>query len=187
MKIGFFGGSFNPPTIAHYNLIKQALIQYSFDKVYFVPVNNYYPKANLIDIKDRINMLKKMCEKDEKIDVSDIEKDINSRCTTIDVLRKIEQKYDKDEIFFFMGEDNFVKMKDWKDYDELIKYNYIIFQRNERNIINIEQKNFTYMKNTENLKISSTIIRNRIKKNESIDEFVTEDVKKYILKNKLYV
>ena len=44
MKLGFFGGSFNPPTIAHYNLIKQALKEYNFDKVYFVPVNDYYKK-----------------------------------------------------------------------------------------------------------------------------------------------
>ena len=42
------------------------------------------------------------------------------------------------------------------------------------------------MKNSENLKISSTIIRNRLKNNQSIDEFVTREVKNYILENKLY-
>ena len=48
VKLGFFGGSFNPPTIAHYNLIKQALKEYNFDKVYFVPVNDYYKKEKKI-------------------------------------------------------------------------------------------------------------------------------------------
>ena len=44
MKIGFFGGAFNPPTIAHINLVKEALKEYSFDAIYFVPVNNFYKK-----------------------------------------------------------------------------------------------------------------------------------------------
>ena len=51
MRIGFFGGAFNPPTIAHFDLAKNAIENYSFDKIYFVPVNNFYHKKELIDIK----------------------------------------------------------------------------------------------------------------------------------------
>lgn len=187
MKYGFFGGCFNPPTIAHYNLIKQALIQYNFDKVYFVPMNNYYPKPGLIDMNHRINMLEKLCLKDKNISVLDIEKKINKRCTALEIFRIIEQKYPNDEIVFFMGEDNYIKMKDWGDYTELQKYNYIVFQRDDRKDSNITKENVIYMKNSENLKISSTIIRNRLKKHESIDEFVTYDIKNYIIENNLYM
>ena len=74
MKLGFFGGSFNPPTIAHYNLIKQALKEYNFDKVYFVPVNDYYKKEKLISIDQRIEMLNLLCKKESNIEVLDIEK-----------------------------------------------------------------------------------------------------------------
>lgn len=186
MKLGFFGGSFNPPTIAHYNLIKQALIEYDFDKVYFVPMNDYYKKAGLIDMEKRVDMLKLVCKNDSKIEVSNIEQEMNYASSAIDAFRLIEKKYANNEIVFFMGEDNFSKMETWKDYDELKKYNYIVFQRNENHILNINQKNVIYMKNRENLSISSTIIRNRLKRNESIDDFVTSDVKEYILKNKLY-
>lgn len=187
MKLGFFGGSFNPPTIAHYNLIKQALIEYNFDKVYFVPVNNFYPKSSLIDIDNRINMLEIMCQNDEKITVSKIEKEIKQPFKAIDIFRIIEKKYQEDEIVFFMGEDNFNKMANWKDYTDLKKYNYIIFQRDEKYEADINEKNIIYMKNNENLKVSSTIIRHRLKNNESIDKLVTEEVKEYILKNKLYI
>ena len=48
MKIGFFGGSFNPPTIAHLDLVKKAIQKYQLDKVYFVPVNNFYKKEELL-------------------------------------------------------------------------------------------------------------------------------------------
>lgn len=186
MKLGFFGGSFNPPTIAHYNLIKQALIEYDFDKVYFVPMNDYYKKAGLIDMNKRIEMINLMCKNDSRIEVSDIEKEMNYQSTAIDAFRLIKEKYINDEIVFFMGEDNFSEMEKWKDYEELKKFNYIVFQRNEKHILDINLDNVLYMKNEENLNISSTIIRNKLKKNESIDDLVTEEVKKYILENKLY-
>ncbi len=46
-KIGFFGGCFNPVTIAHINLIKKAIEECSLDEVYFVPMNDYYKKSRL--------------------------------------------------------------------------------------------------------------------------------------------
>ncbi len=187
MKLGFFGGSFNPPTIAHYNLIKQALLQYNFDKVYFVPMNDYYPKAGLVSLEDRINMLEKMCKNDENICVSTIENEFKEKSTAIDSLRLIEKRYINDDIYFFMGEDNFSKMKYWKDYENLKKYNYIVFQRNEKIDNTIDLKNVIYMKNSENLSISSTIIRSKLKKNENIDEFVTGEVKNYIFEKGLYL
>ena len=72
MKIGFFGGAFNPPTIAHINLVKEALKEYSFDAIYFVPVNNFYKKQGLIDISQRIDMLNLECKNNSKMFVSEI-------------------------------------------------------------------------------------------------------------------
>ena len=139
MKLAFFGGSFNPPTIAHYNLIKQALKEYNFDKVYFVPVNDYYKKEKLISIDQRIEMLNLLCKKESNIEVLDIEKKINSKLNAIDIFKILEN-------------------------DQLKKYNYIIFQRNENEILSITDKNIIYMKNSENLKISSTRNKRKTKK-----------------------
>lgn len=164
MKLGFFGGSFNPPTIAHYNLIKQALKEYNFDKVYFVPVNDYYKKEKLISIDQRIEMLNLLCKKESNIEVLDIEKKINSKLNAIDIFKILEKKYKDDKIFFFIGEDNYIKMNTWKNYDQLKKYNYIIFRRNENEILSITDKNIIYMKNSENLKISSTRNKRKTKK-----------------------
>ena len=77
MKIGFFGGAFNPPTIAHINLVKEALKEYSFDAIYLVPVNNFYKKQGLIDISQRIDMLNLECKNNSKMFVSEIEKEMN--------------------------------------------------------------------------------------------------------------
>ena len=48
-KVGFFGGSFNPPTNAHLEIAKTALEEMELDKVYFVPMGNTYKKPGLID------------------------------------------------------------------------------------------------------------------------------------------
>ena len=73
MKIGFFGGCFNPPTIAHINLVKLAKEKCKLDKVIFVPVGDFYYKKELAKAKDRYNMLKILCKNEDSLEVSDIE------------------------------------------------------------------------------------------------------------------
>lgn len=63
MKIGFFGGCFNPPTNAHINLAKKALKECNLDKVIFVPIGNFYEKKELISGEHRYNMLKVACKR----------------------------------------------------------------------------------------------------------------------------
>ncbi len=185
MKLGFLGGAFNPPTIAHYNLIKKALKEYEFDKVFFVPVNDFYPKKNLVQLEHRINMLEVMCKHDKDIIVYKTENTKPLR--TIDIFKILENEYPKDEIVFFMGEDNYYKMPTWANYEELKKYNYIIFQRNEKFDANINKPNVIYMKNDENLSVSSTIIRNRLLNNQSVSDLIDKDVENYIMNKKLYI
>ena len=47
-KLGFFGGCFNPPTVAHIELIEKAIKENNLDMVYFVPMGDLYKKENLI-------------------------------------------------------------------------------------------------------------------------------------------
>ena len=187
MKIGFFGGSFNPPTIAHLNLARQAVDDYKLDLFYFVPVNNYYDKQDLIDIDLRCEMLELICKNEEKLFVSRIEKEKNEKFAAIDIFKIIEKKYSKDEIYFVMGEDNFEKMSKWKDYEDLKKYRYIILQRQSDYELKIDNPKIQYMKNKENLKVSSSLIRKRLKEQQSIDDLVTEEIENYINNHKLYV
>ena len=69
MKIGFFGGSFNPPSIAHLKLAKKAIKECKLDKVIFVPIGDFYDKEDLAPISDRIQMLKISCKNCNDIEV----------------------------------------------------------------------------------------------------------------------
>ena len=186
MKIGFFGGAFNPPTIAHINLVKEALKEYSFDAIYFVPVNNFYKKQGLIDISQRIDMLNLECKNNSKMFVSEIEKEMNREFKANEIFEIIKETYSVDDLYFLMGEDNYEKMSSWENYEKLKEYKYLIFQRRENKALEIKNPNIIYMENKENLKISSSIIRNMIRKNQDIEKYVSKDVKEYIIENNLY-
>lgn len=171
-KVGFFGGCFNPLTNAHINLIKNVIEKENLDKVYFVPMGNSYEKEDLIDFKHRVNMLNLVAEKEEKIEILDFLGNINKKMYAIDTFKILDEKFPNVDRFFIMGTDNYEKLNSWKNFEMLKNYNYIVLDRNTPS-------------NTK--EISSSTVRNKIKKNEKIDKLVPEEVKKYIYNNKLYI
>ena len=75
-QIVIFGGSFNPPLNSHFSIAQDLLNEYKeINKVIFVPVNSKYEKPGLINNEDRYNMLKLVCDKNKKFDVSRVEID----------------------------------------------------------------------------------------------------------------
>lgn len=195
MRIGFFGGAFNPPTNAHINLANKALQTCKLDKVFLVPISDFYEKNDLANGIDRMNMLKIACSSygKKEIEPSDIELKVPKKLYAIDAFRLIDSKYSKDDIFFIMGADNFIKLTNWKESDELIeKYRYIVFERG-----NIDLK--AYINNDDNLRKCKIIIiqNNKYKENSSTQfrkslngiteqDIVSKQVYNYIIKNDLY-
>ena len=197
-KIGFFGGSFNPPTNAHLEIAKTALEEMELDKVYFVPMGNTYKKPGLIDEKLRYEMLQIACAKYEKIDVENIELNLTKSLTTIEAFKRIESKYSKTQNYYIMGADNFLKLPNWQDAEELItNYKLIVFARkgeelsdliNNNKLINSHLTSINLLKIENNISCSSGIIRDLIKegKNEIAKKYTEERIVEFINKNKLY-
>lgn len=197
-KVGFFGGSFNPPTNAHLEIAKTALEEMELDKVYFVPMGNTYKKPGLIDEKLRYEMLQIACAKYEKIDVENIELNLTKSLTTIEAFKRIESKYSKTQNYYIMGADNFLKLPNWQDAEELItNYKLIVFARkgeelsdliNNNKLINSHLTNINLLKIENNTSCSSGIIRDLIKegKNEIAKKYTEERIVEFINKNKLY-
>lgn len=167
-KIGFFGGCFNPPTNTHLNLAINLINQKKLDKVVFVPVGDYYNKNNLISAKHRYNMLKIATANYNNIKVEDIVINSKDKLYAVDTFKLISDKYSKEcDIYFIMGSDNFEKMPNWKNYEDIKdKYKFIVIERREE--------------------ISSTDIRDKIKRGEQVSEYIDSNVLKYIEENKLY-
>lgn len=195
-KIGFFGGSFNPVTFAHINLAKEIVDSCNLDKLIFVPMSDFYEKEDLIEFKFRYDMLNLICSKIKKFEVSDIENKKHSKLYAIDIFEIIKKQYKNDDIYYIMGTDNLEKIESWKGYNDLVsKYKYIILERKENAFETIVNSNIDIKKHKENFKIvsnckynniSSSLVRDKIKKNENISELVPEKIETYIRKNNLY-
>lgn len=197
MKIGFFGGSFNPPTNAHIRLSKKAIKVCDLDKIVFVPMGDFYEKSSLAKAKDRYNMLEIACKDIKNMEVSDIEINVQNKLYAIDAFRLIENTYPNDEKYFIMGADNFINILNWKDSKRLIdKYNYIVFEREKIDLSSYIKENkeiqenkskIMIIQNEEYKNISSSKVRKLLNGNiEPIQEFIPKGVLEYIIKNKIY-
>lgn len=110
-RIVVMGGSFNPPTLAHYKLMKTALDAVDADLGFFVPVSDAYLKRKMarsgffmvLSPEVRIKMLETMCT-DDRMRVCD--KEIGTVVArTVDTLQEIQDDCPDAEVYFIMGDD----------------------------------------------------------------------------------
>ena len=102
-----FGGSFNPPLNSHFSLAEQIVSEYeNVEKIIFVPVNQKYQKNGLLNNEYRYEMLKSVCDKNCRFEVSDIELKNETQLNTLETLEKIQDMYPDRTIWFTTGSDN---------------------------------------------------------------------------------
>lgn len=188
MKIGIYGGSFNPVHNNHKCICDYLINNHILDKIIIVPTGIHYEyKSNLISNEDRYNMLN-LCFKDySNISISDYElKD--HIVYTIDTLKYYKELYKNDDIYFICGLDNFSYIDSWHNGMDYFKYNIIVINRDGYNIDKLLYKDKNKIKfiNIELGNFSSTVIRDRIKNSVDVSLLLNKDVLKYIHEKNLY-
>lgn len=195
--IAVFGGCFNPPLNSHFSLADQIVNEYEFiEKIIFIPVNSKYNKEELLSNSHRYNMLKIVCNKNPKFEVSDIEITNDRPLYTIETLNEIQKSYPKNIIWFIIGTDNLKILENWEKAKELVSnFKILVLERdnddfskiiNNSKFLNKNKNAFIKVKNNIKSNISSTFVREKIKKNKSIRYLVPEEIYVYIERNKLF-
>lgn len=194
MKIGIFGGSYNPPHKMHLDIALDLLNNGYVDKIIFVPTGSKYKyKTNLLSDEQRLEMLMLTIKNDARLTISDYElKD--EVVYTCETLAHFSEVYPDDEIYFICGADNLSYMDKWKNGLEILeKYKILVIDRKTNNLKSILKQFCKYRKNivVASIKardVSSTEIRELIANGDykSLEKYLDEDVIKYIKKNKLY-
>lgn len=183
-KLGFFGGCFNPPTIAHMKIVEEAIKEFELEKLIIIPMGDKYDKKDLISFEHRYQMLLKMFENNSKVKISNMQENQQKRSYAIDSFNFIDEEYRNQERFFIMGLDNYANIDKWRAANKLIKnHKFIVFKRNNINIQN-DDENIHFL--DIDLNISSTDVRNKIKKEESLENLLTKEIIEYIHENELY-
>lgn len=181
-----YGGSFNPPTIAHYMIAKYIIDLFPNDEFLFLPTNNFYEKDNLKDFKVRCEMLEIVCkELDYKAKISYFELELDRYYGTDYTLKHFNNP------LFVIGADNLLSINRWINYPAVvINHKFIVVPRDEIDIDRVfkqnpildhHKKNFIILKNFDKLYISSSKYRET--KNP---EYLLREVARYIDRNQLY-
>ena len=183
MKIGVYGGSFNPVHNGHIAIIKKILSKKVVDRVWIVPCKSHAFEKDLASCEDRMNMLELAVAgmKNVKIDYTEIKGPKKSYSSK--TLRKFSAAYNHD-FYFIAGTDLLPTIHKWNDFEYIRKIPFILVKREGlcrlRKDITIEG----IIEKTSD--ISSTDIRERFANGESITGLVPRTVEQYIIKNKLY-
>ena len=196
--IALFCGSFNPPLFSHFSLAEQLLnSDKNIEKIIFVPVSNKYNKEGLISDEHRFNMLNLVCEKNPKFEVSDIEFNSSRQPYTFETLQAMQKVYPKHEIRLIIGTDNLSKLDTWYEIEQLLNnFKIFVLARDEDNIEQIiSQHNLLSKYSSSFIKanifirtnLSSSFVRNEIKKGHSVRYLLPNAVIEYIKKNNLYL
>ncbi len=178
----FFGGSFNPPTIAHYEMVEYLNKRFT-NRIIVLPNGNYYPSKELVSCDHRFNMLKLLTKYLPNVEVSDYENHHQFE-GTIRTLEHFNHPY------FVIGGDSLANLPKWIDGEKLIAENdFIVFNRFSDNAVDIIDNNPLLKKFAEHFIILHVPISNvsateyRTTKDKNL---VTEEVRKYIEKYDLY-
>lgn len=197
MKIGLFGGTFDPIHIGHMILMENVINNLDLDKIYILPNSN--PPHKLENKKTALNLRLKMVNEtikdNPKLEINDYDYRDNEIHYTFNTINYFKKSYPNDEFFFIMGEDSFLDIEKWKNYKEILKENLIIFKRYSNKNFSLISKINQVRKYNKNiylidniaLDISSTLIRNLVKENKSIRYLVNDEVINIIKEEKLYV
>ena len=182
MNIGLFFGSFNPIHTGHLIIANHVLNETNLDKIWFVvsPVNPFKVNAELLDENARLFLVDMATRSDERLAASDIEFQLPKPSFTINTLLFLKKKYAAEDFCIIMGSDNFRDLNKWKSYKDIIaNYKILIYARDGFDIKNEWNANI-HLFNAPILNISSTAIREIIRKGKSIRYLVPESVRKEI-------
>lgn len=199
-KIGILGGTFNPIHNGHLMLALSAYEQYNLDTVWIMvsPAPPHKAESDIIDINKRIDMIKlAIYDLRDKLEFSDYELKRDGYIYTAVTLTLLKNEYPDNEFYFIMGGDSLRDIEKWYMPQVIMEKAVILAAvRNDMDLKAISEK-ISYLKKkfgadirplkTENIPISSTVIRNNIKSNISVTDMLPFKVEEYIKYNGLYV
>ena len=216
VKIGIFGGTFNPIHYGHLRAGEEVRERFSLSKVIFIPSKDPPLKSHeLLESEHRYRMTELALSENVFFEISDIEFKRSGKSYTVQTLEEMKRIFRDKDLYFILGIDTFLEIPTWWQPERMISLvNFIIIARPSfrfvdlllspyieapKNVLEkldraeIESYSMTLKSErvviavkTTPLDISATDIRRRIKEEKSIKYLLPESVESYIISNKLY-
>ncbi|MBF0232480.1 MAG: nicotinate (nicotinamide) nucleotide adenylyltransferase [Desulfamplus sp.] len=216
MNVGLFGGTFNPIHQGHIDVITHVKSFFNLNIVHIIPsaIPPHKTSRTLASAKHRLEMVQQAIADIPGLMASDVELVRKGKSFSVDTIRHFKNLItDNTLLYFIIGSDAFFDMNTWKNSVEIFKLTNIIVMCRAgdarrlkdiesflKNIISPEYKidksdntvkhndfRTVHICNVPEIHISSTLIREKIRKHESIKGLVAPLVDSFIMKKKLYI
>jgi nicotinate-nucleotide adenylyltransferase len=151
MRLGIFGGTFNPIHYGHLRAAEEARQRVGIDKIIFVPSGNPPLKSqDLIAASHRYAMAMLATASNANFVVSDIEISQAGKSYTVDTIERLIEMYPEDELFFILGVDAFLEIPNWWQPEKLISLvDFVIVTRHGIDLMDVMK--LPYIQNTEDI------------------------------------
>jgi len=217
MKIGIFGGTFNPVHYGHLRAAEEAGETLCLDRILFIPSGTPPLKTREIAASEhRCAMVRLAVRKNRKFRVLEIETGRSGISYTVNTLEILLKKYPGAEIYFILGIDAFLDMPNWWMPEKIVgMVNCAVISRPGNRFADLAASSYARLQKralkklddgdeseqssllksgrqlkmlrTTALEISSTDIRKRLRQHESIKYLLPENVESYIISHNLYL
>lgn len=198
LKIGIFGGTFNPPHLGHKNAIATAMRALGLDKMLVVPAANPPHKELPIGSPlqaQRLDMVRLMAQSIPNCEVLDIELHREGKSYSVDTVREIAKQYPSAQLWLVMGTDMFLSFAAWREPREIAAHCRLAVMMREplqkekllahAMILQNDVGAKTDLIDIDVLEISSTQARKNIAV-ERFEGLLQKDISDYIVANSLY-
>jgi len=220
MRIGLFGGTFNPIHRGHIRAASEVIKRFNLDQIFLIPAALPPHKTSelVANAADRLEMINLAIDDLCGLMVSDVELNRPGPSYTIDTIHHFKNKFSPGAgIYLIMGLDAFLEIHTWKSHQDLLEQiAFIVMARpaedypdarqgwrileaylkstlssdyqfdSEQACYRLEGKQPVHICDIQAMDISSTKIREKVKRKQSIENLVTPEVADYIRLKGLY-
>lgn len=192
LRIGIFGGAFDPVHHGHVQIAGSFLASNIIDKLLVLPTlaSPHKKDQEQTPFEHRYEMLKLAFREYDKVHVSDLESHLPKPSYTLRTIESLQEKHPEKKYFLCIGEDSLASFHKWWNYEDILQRTPLIVASrpgSESSGISREiLERALFIDHTE-VDVSSTEIREKTRtRDESLKSLVPESVAQYILKNNLY-
>ena len=190
LKVGLYFGSYNPIHIGHLAIANYMVEYTDIDQLWFVvsPQNPLKKKNNLLDDYQRLELVHRAVDGDDRFRASNIEFSLPKPSYTVDTLAYLKDQHPNYHFKILMGSDNLENFHKWKNYETIIEdYGIIVYPRPGFDPQKVQvEKNITLAKDAPLMEISSSFIRKAIQEGKDVRHFLTQKSWEYLEEMNFY-
>ncbi len=198
MKIGIFGGSFDPIHNGHLYMAQQVLKEYELDKIILIPAGHSPNKSEkeMTPAGRRLKMVQIAVESKKYLTVSSMEVDSTERSYTYRTMQKLSEIYPNDDLYFIMGADSLDYFDQWYHPEIICQLaTILVVNRDDFSVEDLSNKIKQIqclfpadirIVHCEKYDISSHELRDMMKNGENVSDYIPRDVLSYIQEKNLY-